>query len=109
MSAINACLDLNDNGTIVHVCNQAMADATGPNYLIVQHGDSGGPVYKLAGNPNYALAAGIVSGGSSDGLIRKPPPALADLCPTSEHLVKLRYRFASLSKGNCKEGPEVDG
>ncbi|MDZ5444384.1 hypothetical protein U2F26_16815 [Micromonospora sp. 4G57] len=67
VSAINACLDLNDNGTIVHVCNQAMADATGPNYLIVQHGDSGGPVYKLASNPNYTLAAGIISGGSSDG------------------------------------------
>jgi hypothetical protein len=67
IGAINSCLNLNDNGTVVKVCNQAQGDATGPSYPIVQHGDSGGPVYKLAANPNYTLAAGIISGGNDAG------------------------------------------
>jgi len=67
IGAINSCLNLNDNGTVVKVCNQAQGDASGPSYPIVQHGDSGGPVYKLAANPNYTLAAGIISGGNDAG------------------------------------------
>ncbi|WP_412734350.1 S1 family peptidase [Krasilnikovia sp. MM14-A1259] len=66
ISAINACLNLNDNGTTVRVCNQALADST--TDVIVQHGDSGGPVLRHPGDPNRAVGLGIISGGSSNGL-----------------------------------------
>lgn len=66
ISAINACVNLNDNGTIVKVCNQALADST--SGVISQHGDSGGPVLRHTNDPNRVVAVGIISGGSSNGL-----------------------------------------
>lgn len=65
ISAINACLDLSDeDGNLTHVCNQALGDAIGSG-IIVQHGDSGGPVYDLSADPNVVLACGIISGGDT--------------------------------------------
>jgi hypothetical protein len=69
VSSINTCLNLNDHGTVVRVCNQAIARPFGGhNTTLVQPGDSGGPVHKLApGNPNRVLAVGIISGGNDTG------------------------------------------
>jgi hypothetical protein len=67
ISAINACISLNDEGTTYTVCNQGLADATNSAPLS-QPGDSGGPVWNLSSNPNNVTARGIISGGSSNGL-----------------------------------------
>lgn len=63
---VDACLDLlDDEGNIVHVCNQALAEARGDR--LVQAGDSGGPVYNY--NDQLRLTAqGIISGGTDDGM-----------------------------------------
>jgi hypothetical protein len=64
ISAINACLNLNDNGTIVQVCNQALADSTSGR--IVQHGDSGGPVLRHTTTFEEVVGVGLISGGNTD-------------------------------------------
>ncbi|MEV8068747.1 hypothetical protein AB0P32_21870 [Streptomyces sp. NPDC085995] len=61
--ATNVCENVNDDGTIVKVCNLDVADGVGGT--LVQPGDSGGPVY-TSGNPHHPL--GIISAGSADGL-----------------------------------------
>ena len=66
INAVNSCVNLNDDGTIVKVCNQAQAQATGTSG-IVQPGDSGGPMYDLASVNDYVLAAGLISGGNDAG------------------------------------------
>ncbi|MER7001633.1 hypothetical protein ABT297_01070 [Dactylosporangium sp. NPDC000555] len=60
-------LNLNDNGTTVRVCNQPIAESINGSRL-VQHGDSGGPVWTSLGLPdgNTASAVGIISGGNAD-------------------------------------------
>lgn len=66
ISAINACLNLNDSGTVVRVCNQALADSTSGR--IVQHGDSGGPVLRHTSTLDQVVGVGLISGGSDNGL-----------------------------------------
>lgn len=70
ISAINACVNLQDDtsGTTitVKVCNQALADST--SGVIVQHGDSGGPVLQHTSVLDQVVGVGLVSGGSSNGL-----------------------------------------
>ncbi|MDI6102454.1 hypothetical protein QLQ12_27925 [Actinoplanes sp. NEAU-A12] len=65
ISAINACLNLNDNGTIVRVCDQALADSTSGR--IVQHGDSGGPVLRHTTTFEEAVGVELISGGNDNG------------------------------------------
>ncbi|MFE0590110.1 alpha-lytic protease prodomain-containing protein [Micromonospora echinospora] len=64
--AVNACLDLNDDGTIVRVCNQTLANAIPEVGVIVQPGDSGGPVHAHV-DANRVQGIGIISGGSPNG------------------------------------------
>lgn len=64
ISAINACVNLNDNGTIVKVCNQALADSTSGR--IVQHGDSGGPVLRHTSTLDQVVGVGLISGGNTE-------------------------------------------
>ncbi len=64
--ATNACLNLADNGTVYYVCNQLLLQSTNGS-VIVQPGDSGGPVYTHNGTQPQLVAEGIISGGTSSG------------------------------------------
>jgi hypothetical protein len=63
---INTCVNVNENGTVYKVCNQAVATATNTT-PIVQPGDSGGPVWTLSSNVQRVLMAGIISNGNAAG------------------------------------------
>ncbi|WP_212913255.1 hypothetical protein [Streptomyces sp. TS71-3] len=63
VTATNVCENVNDDGTIVKVCNLDVAEGVGGT--LVQSGDSGGPVY-TSGTPHHPL--GIISAGTADGL-----------------------------------------
>ena len=59
----NVCANINDNGTIVTVCNLTSGHSSDGSRL-VQHGDSGGPVYvKVTGGVGRS---GIISAGNVD-------------------------------------------
>ncbi|HEV7647648.1 MAG TPA: hypothetical protein VGP26_05760 [Actinophytocola sp.] len=59
----NVCANINDNGTIVTVCNLTSGHS-GDGSRLVQHDDSGGPVYvKVTGGVGRS---GIISAGTVD-------------------------------------------
>jgi hypothetical protein len=63
VDASNVCANINDNGTIVTVCNLTSGHSSDGSRL-VQHGDSGGPVYvKVTGGVGRS---GIISAGNVD-------------------------------------------
>ena len=63
VSAAEVCENINDDGTIVKVCNLDIAKS---GTRLVQSGDSGGPVYHENGTTLHPQ--GIISAGSSNGL-----------------------------------------
>ncbi|WP_433367826.1 hypothetical protein ACQPZX_40380 [Actinoplanes sp. CA-142083] len=68
ISAINACLNMYDGATntTVKTCNQAVADST--SGVIVQGGDSGGPVLRHTSTLDQVAGVGSIVGGSDNGL-----------------------------------------
>ena len=63
MEASNVCANINDNGTIVTVCNLTSGHSSDGSRL-VQHGDSGGPVYVKV--TRDVGRSGIISAGNVD-------------------------------------------
>jgi len=62
VTAVDVCENINDDGTIVKVCNLDTAVAS---TRLVQSGDSGGPVYLRSGSTLHP--EGLISAGSTDG------------------------------------------
>jgi hypothetical protein len=63
VTAVDVCESINDDGTLVNICNLDIATAS---TRLVQSGDSGGPVYEENGSTLHP--EGIISAGSSNGL-----------------------------------------
>ncbi|WP_143167959.1 chymotrypsin family serine protease [Jatrophihabitans endophyticus] len=64
VTAVKACANIDEDGTLHNVCGLDTATAT---HRLVQSGDSGGPVWDQASPAGYAINAGIISAGSDDG------------------------------------------
>jgi hypothetical protein len=67
VDAIDVCRGLNDNGTEVNVCDLDEAESYNDSVL-VQPGDSGGPVY-TSNSKNDPYAVGTISGRLDNGLV----------------------------------------
>jgi hypothetical protein len=73
----NVCANINDNGTIVTVCNLTSGHSSDGSRL-VQHGDSGGPVY-------LKVTGGVGRSGSSAPATSIPASRGTTYCsPTSK-------------------------